>query len=63
MKFAAAHAKAIYGFVSAEAATFVTVLSMPESPSLRTYLVAALTPLAAGAVVHQVKNTPPAAGD
>ena len=51
-----ARQKAIGAFLSAEAATWITALQ--GDLTLRSALIATLTPIAVGATVHQATNTP-----
>lgn len=55
-KFFTAHAKAVAGFLSAEAATFLVVLGAPRA-TVKDYVIAVLGPIAVGAAVHGVSNS------
>lgn len=48
--------KAIAAFLAAEAATFLVLLQTAGDITTRGVLIAALTPVAAGAIVHQTSN-------
>lgn len=56
--FIRAHAKAISGFLTAEASSVVTVLTTVDHPVLKTWVIALLLPFTVGVAVHKPTNTP-----